>query len=609
MSSKVTKKSNKEEKTTKCKNCRQDISKDKMFLHEGFCLRNNVFCSHCEKVFLKKDYELHVKLLKNKNSEKDNNSPTFSQKSKETMEETHKPSSFTEESDNYINNNFIQINPKPSLQVVQMPITELYKINAPIFVSENGQVVSDKNKNEYLLPLLGINFRSSKISEKVIDDIVDKGDIFKENNTISENCYDFQGLTNLLNKNNIISNNNTITAINRDLRTSNFSIELSSIHDNNSLNNSSLASKTIEINKCVQPFKEENKENIPQNIITNQPKRNTFYINKSIANHSHKIYKRNYNYFTHQQTPTKLEDNIIIISNSIKRNVKQSMPLDSSKKRTPKRKDNSNFDDSIENNNNCYIYKKEPKDSNAKRRSGRKNFKFYRLSGNKNIETNYYSENNKLNGQLNSINMNDDFGKNKYIFNRSDNQINKGKKKKSKRISDIPKPKRKERANLSEVFSFEDEEETCLDAKKRETLKRQFNASKINISTLNCDKKIGPGFITNLIRNNNQFNRDVLKISLKKKLFEVINEENDDKNFPVDNIREPTNNLKRNKLIIRKHNLSYNFDSVIDDEKINNKKTNLKEKSLKYLKSGKIDNFLFFNNDKKVLKYPKNKNA
>ena len=85
MSSKVTKKSNKEEKTTKCKNCRQDISKDKMFLHEGFCLRNNVFCSHCEKVFLKKDYELHVKLLKNKNSEKDNNSPTFSQKSKETF--------------------------------------------------------------------------------------------------------------------------------------------------------------------------------------------------------------------------------------------------------------------------------------------------------------------------------------------------------------------------------------------------------------------------------------------------------------------------------------------------------------------------------------------
>ena len=55
--------------------------------------------------------------------------------------------------------------------------------------------------------------------------------------------------------------------------------------------------------------------------------------------------------------------------------------------------------------------------------------------------------------------------------------------------------------------------------------------------------------------------------------------------------------------------MSYNFDSVINDEKINNKKTNLKEKSLKYLKSGKIDNFLFFNNDKKVLKYPKNKNA
>ena len=44
-----------------CKNCRQDIEAEKMFLHEGFCQRNNIFCDHCQKVFLKKDYEKHFK--------------------------------------------------------------------------------------------------------------------------------------------------------------------------------------------------------------------------------------------------------------------------------------------------------------------------------------------------------------------------------------------------------------------------------------------------------------------------------------------------------------------------------------------------------------------
>ena len=36
-----------------------------MFLHEGFCKRNNVFCEHCEKVFLKTDYDEHLKDLRN----------------------------------------------------------------------------------------------------------------------------------------------------------------------------------------------------------------------------------------------------------------------------------------------------------------------------------------------------------------------------------------------------------------------------------------------------------------------------------------------------------------------------------------------------------------
>ena len=55
-----------EEKFIKCKNCRQNISESKIFLHEGFCLRNNKLCPECDKVFLIKEYEEHIKTHNNK---------------------------------------------------------------------------------------------------------------------------------------------------------------------------------------------------------------------------------------------------------------------------------------------------------------------------------------------------------------------------------------------------------------------------------------------------------------------------------------------------------------------------------------------------------------
>ena len=50
-----------EEKYIKCKNCHQNISESKMFLHEGFCLKNNKLCPECNKVFLIKEFEEHFK--------------------------------------------------------------------------------------------------------------------------------------------------------------------------------------------------------------------------------------------------------------------------------------------------------------------------------------------------------------------------------------------------------------------------------------------------------------------------------------------------------------------------------------------------------------------
>ena len=598
MSSKVTKKINKSSDVIKCKNCRQDILKDKMFLHEGFCARNNVYCEHCEKVFLKKDYEEHVKLFKHSLSNKESNSPTNSQKSKETQSETFKPNSFIEENDNL--SNTIPLVPKPSLEIVQMPITELYKINAPIFVSETGQIINNKNKSENILPFLGLNFRSSKVSEKILDDIIEQGDIFKENNTISQNCYDVQGLSNLVNKNiynsKTINNSLRINPTNNiiDLRNSDSSFGSLNIHENNTsiYKNSIISglnspmSRTIEINK-VNLYNKENKENIPYNSKPINKKFNTLYINKLIANNSQKIFKKKYNFLTYQQTPQKVPTNSSHKNSNLKRSEKISMPLDNASRRTPKRYDENSIDNKL-----YHTFKKEPKDSNSKKHSHKNSYKFstFNFQGeiNKNI---YYEINNDEN--------------NKYIFNRFDTHVPLGnfKKTKSTRIFDIPRPKRKEKKQYLETFILEDIDENGLDEKKRQTLARKFNASNLNVISLNCEKKSLP--------NNSFFEKEKQKISLKKKLFqEIIEEKEEKKSYPEDSIREEKNMVKKIKLYKRINNLSSNY-IVLEhnsNEELKNKKTKISKKFINNWKDGEVDKIVFFNNDKKVLKHPKDKN-
>ena len=50
-----------EEESIKCINCKQYIAKSKMFLHEGFCLKNNKYCPECDKIFLIQEFEEHLK--------------------------------------------------------------------------------------------------------------------------------------------------------------------------------------------------------------------------------------------------------------------------------------------------------------------------------------------------------------------------------------------------------------------------------------------------------------------------------------------------------------------------------------------------------------------
>ena len=60
---------NKQEKTIKCENCKQEISESKLTLHQAFCLRNNKYCNKCQKAILSSEYEEHIKTHEQKKEE------------------------------------------------------------------------------------------------------------------------------------------------------------------------------------------------------------------------------------------------------------------------------------------------------------------------------------------------------------------------------------------------------------------------------------------------------------------------------------------------------------------------------------------------------------
>ena len=157
-------------KLIQCKNCRQDIQAEKMFLHEGFCHRNNIFCDHCQKVFLKKDYEKHIKSATIKKSMKFLKTPERpKRREKEAKIKTIN-----------IYTSPIITKRKTTFEYIEMPMVEQYKVNNPIIISENGQIVSHQNNNEYLLPYFGINSPKSNEKNSVIDDLIVNQDEFYE---------------------------------------------------------------------------------------------------------------------------------------------------------------------------------------------------------------------------------------------------------------------------------------------------------------------------------------------------------------------------------------------------------------------------------------------
>ena len=168
--------------TIRCDNCRQDIERKKMFLHEGFCHRNNIFCEHCKEVFLKVDYEQHIiDLPKNLTSKKDESSIN-SKTSTSNEEEVSIPA---------ISQSIPTINPNATLELVHLPLVEEYTINSPIVITEIGEIVSDENSNEFLLPFLGINPIHSYSNQYIMNENVN----VQNNNYQSYSTYTFGGQT------------------------------------------------------------------------------------------------------------------------------------------------------------------------------------------------------------------------------------------------------------------------------------------------------------------------------------------------------------------------------------------------------------------------------
>ena len=586
-----------------CKNCHQDILEEKMFLHEGFCIRNNAYCEHCERVFLKKDYDEHCKNITKRKSD----SLSLGQKSLETNSESGKPNSDHNDSSNNINENVELYNAQPSLEVVLMPATELFHINSPIIIS-NGQIVSEKNQNEYLLPYIGINdFQNSQKSEEILDKMINQGEIFKENNKYSSRgSYKIEDLQNILTK----DNNNCKNQVNnnennfRDSKNSNISKEKNNkkhlrLSENINFfnvqerpkNNNSFRNNVNYTDVNLSEYNKNNQENNNyfnlKNIIVNNKLK--YKLKKRINN------KNNFNYCNQKYIPKKP-----LIYNSLRsnKNIFDKNPtLTNSLRITDFQRNNSfkiNFSKS-------FLINKEPKDS----------FKNSQLS--QSIEQNDQAN---LSLKPQSANDNNNFNKKRceycnllfepYEYNLHIKicKIQKEKKIKIRKFN-IPKPFKRE-ISLKKKFIPENTEETKVDETKEEedeSIHKQFKAA-LNAISLNNEINGDIFFNQESLIENENTTKIPKKSNLKKKLFNLKNKDILQKE-PEDTIRieKTARTIKRDFRIKKNNNMSVDENSseflndFIKDMKIQ-KNYPVQPIQLNIFNKQKAAPLVFFNNKK-----------
>ena len=200
---KPTKKENENEnsdnKFIQCSNCKQNILSSNMFLHEGFCLRNNTYCLKCKKVILKKDYETHIK----NNCEEIQKEPQNTNKEHNLVikditeeEEQKKKQPITINQINYnacVNMNFPPV-PKNK---------EIIKINDPIIISTNGdnKFKKEENYQDYFLQYYNLSNYFSENSKPYLVQKVEKIDSRKTSDSSREiNEKNFYNCQKILNK-------------------------------------------------------------------------------------------------------------------------------------------------------------------------------------------------------------------------------------------------------------------------------------------------------------------------------------------------------------------------------------------------------------------------
>ena len=594
MSTNELEKSKNKSKLIMCKNCHQDILEEKMFLHEGFCIRNNVYCEKCEKVFLKKDYDEHIKNNHNNNNKSKKESSSQGKKSPEAKAESEKKN-LTEESKDNSNNenkNIETINPTPSLEYVQMPVTELYSINNPIIISENGQIVSNKNQNEFLLPYLGINlFQNSKKSEEILDGIIKQGDIFKENNSFSRNPYKIEELQTIFYKKNSNPYNRANTNVFRNYRQMNSNNTYDERKTNYNYNNNYNKSKSFVNNiNYTESNINDNSENTPINLTNNNGKniKKNFIINNSIKPYySNKNLKKTHRLFPNkenQQKPPLINDSN---NNSIFRHTHD--PFNNNSIMTYHPQTNNSYNNIFENN---FTRNKEPKDNNSRKTnliqsSGQKK------NPNKPLKPNTANGKNNMTKRCEFCN---------YIFNIEEINShykyckNKNDKNKIVRKFDIPKPKKTDKLMAIEHYNNVFNEEKGIEEKQKESMNRDFNTA-LNLVTFNNEKKITKGMVPNPGQNVKtiKLTKEQLKNSIKNNIL-YLNETK----FEKDDIPEDT--IKDEKTDAIRQTMSIDGNTSNDFFGKCTKIINSPASSSISMSNEEIDPWLYFYNNNKMYK-------
>ena len=294
---------NKNELKIKCKSCRQYIPSHKMFLHEGFCQKNNIFCEHCDQVFLRKDYDQHILEI----------SKNLSKTNKDSIIKRLKTDFNDFKNDNYNNNDYFtkEKNVKKKSMKITIPIIEQLTIRKPIVIGPYGNILPAKN-DDYLISLFNSNlmiknFQRSPKYNLVLNTKYNEGltqNKTNYNNVNYSNCIKKTDMNhiNILNNNNIFNEKNSILIFDKKNEKKN-NLGINILHNNYNENNISSISNRNDINGINRNNFSKSIDNYSYDIsytkdklnINNEKCKNNIIINNNIItyNSNHNINKIN----------------------------------------------------------------------------------------------------------------------------------------------------------------------------------------------------------------------------------------------------------------------------------------------------------------------------